>query len=91
MRISFTYEVDDTNLIFLGLELSVDSDHSFFSKTHFKPMAGNSYLHTESNHHPRWIHNVPYGQFYRLRLKKIDFEKQSLVLKNTFFEASLIK
>lgn len=64
--IEFTHILDNQKLVFLDLELMVDDEHRIISRTHFKPSAGNSYLRARSHHHPRWIKNVPLGQFCRL-------------------------
>lgn len=85
--ITFTYVVDEKSLVFLDLELRVD-DKVIHSRTHFKLDAGNSHLHAR-NHHPRWIKNIPFGQFCRLRRTctlKNDHEEQSLILKSKFKE-----
>lgn len=87
--ISFTHVVDDRKLVFLDLELSGEDDGTISSKTHFKPSGGNSYLHASSNHHPRWIRNIPFGQFCRLHrtcTKRLDYEEQGAILKRKFAE-----
>lgn len=87
--IEFTHVLDEKCLVFLDLELQSDQDGNIFSKTHFKPSGGNSYLHAKSNHHPRWIQNVPFGQFCRLRrtcTKKEDYLEQSKLLMQKFSE-----
>lgn len=87
--ITFTHVVDDTSLIFLDLDLRIDEEGMILSKTHFKPSAGNCYLHAKSHHHPKWIRNIPYGQFCRQKrtcTKKGDYEKQKSILKNKFLE-----
>lgn len=41
------------------------------------------------HHHPKWIHNIPYGQFCRLRrtcTRKSDYEKQGSILKRKLLE-----
>lgn len=43
--------------------------------------AGKSYLHANSNHHPHWIKNVPFGQFCTLRQ---DYVEQGAILKRKF-------
>lgn len=95
--ISFTHVVDNTSLVFLDLDLQIE-EGSIISKTHFKPSAGNSYLHAKSHHHPKWIRNIPHGQFCRLKktcTKKSDYEKQGSIVKKKFlekgYEESLIK
>lgn len=95
--IEFTHVIDEKCLVFLDLELQGDLDGNIFSKTHFKPSGGNSYLHAKSNHHPRWIHHVPYGQFFRLRCTctKKDYLEQSRLLtqkcKEKCYDASHIE
>lgn len=59
----FTHMIDEKSLVILDLELQADDDGGIYSRTHFKPSAGNSYLYACCHHHPRWIRNVPFGQF----------------------------
>lgn len=65
--ICFTHVLASHSLIVLDLELRSTHDGSILSKMHFKPSAGNSYLHANTNHHPCWIKNVAFGQFCRLK------------------------
>lgn len=70
-------------------QIKGNSDGDIFSKTHFKPSGGNSYLHAWCYHHPRWIKNVPYGHFCRLRrtcTRKEDYLDQSELLRKKFQE-----
>lgn len=53
-------------MAFLDLELShYNSD--IIAKGYTKPSAGNSFLHYQSCHFPKWIDNIPKSQFCRLR------------------------
>lgn len=66
----------------------VDYSH-IISWMHFKPSAGNSYLHARSHHQLRWIKNVPFGQFCWLRGKCTclqDYDEQSDLLRKRFLE-----
>lgn len=66
LGILFTHVIDAHHLVFLDLELSSDIEGHILSKTHFKSKACNLYLHAQSNHHPRWIRNVPKGPILQI-------------------------
>ncbi|XP_018422194.1 PREDICTED: protocadherin gamma-B1-like [Nanorana parkeri] len=86
--LSFTHVTDQRSLVFLDLELT-HSEGKIITKTHFKPTAGNSYLHFKSCHHPLWKRNVPKGQFCRISkncTNKEDYVQQSHILKSKFLE-----
>lgn len=54
-----------------------------------KLTAGNSYLHHNSCHYPKWTQNIPKGQFCQLRqncTRDTDYIKQSTILKRTFLD-----
>lgn len=52
--IHFKSVANPNDLLFLDLELFHDQDSTICSQTHFKPTAGNSYLHRKSCHHKKW-------------------------------------
>lgn len=84
--LAFTHVFDSNNLIFLDLELS-HKDGSIIARNYTKPTAGNSYLHVHSCHYPKWIKNIPKGQFCRLRqncTRDIDYAASSISLKKKF-------
>lgn len=64
--LSFTAVTDEKNLAFLDLELFHDNT-TICAQNYAKPTAGNSVLHFESCHHPRWGNNIPKSQFCRLK------------------------
>lgn len=78
-----------SNAHFLDVDLSHDDSGKICSDIHFKLMAGNSYLHQKSCHHPAWKKNIPTCQFCRLQrnstLKK-DYRSQGLILKQQFIQ-----
>lgn len=83
MGLSFTSVHDSTHLTFLDLDLYHENG-CIHVKNHYKPTAGNSYLHYHSCHHPRWLNNVPKIQFCQLRhnyTKQADYQAQGITLK----------
>lgn len=52
--LSFTFVTDPTSLVFLDLELGHNGD-TICARNDVKPTAGNSYLHYNSCHYPKWI------------------------------------
>lgn len=88
MGLSFTSVHDKTHLAFLDLDLFHDTGR-IHAKNYCKPTAGNSYLHYNSCHHPRWLKNIPKSQFCRLRhncTMQSDYQTQSINLKQKFIE-----
>lgn len=88
-EILFIHVVDRSTLVFLDLELGHNTSGQITYKTHFKPTAGNSYVHAKSGHHKRWIRNIPEGQFGRLRRtcsELTDYITLGGVLKKKFVE-----
>ncbi|XP_075440692.1 uncharacterized protein LOC142485864 [Ascaphus truei] len=67
MDLKFTYNVNKNTIVFLDLELEAHLNGEIITKTHFKTVATNSYLHNNSNHYKRWLANIPRGQFLRIR------------------------
>lgn len=66
LGIEFTMVQDREKLLFLDLELSHE-DGEIHSKTHFKPTAGNSYVHRKSCHLSRWKDKISQSRFRRLK------------------------
>lgn len=94
--IHFKSVTDPNELIFLNLELYHDQDFKLCSLTHFKPTAGNSYLHRKSVNclHKKWISNIPYSQFCLLERNCIsikDYKAQSQVLGKNFWRKAIMK
>lgn len=86
--LSFTSVMDPSTIAFLDLELGHDGP-IITSKNYTKPTAGNSYLHFKSCHFPKWITNIPKGQFCRLRqncTKDSDYIELSTDLKRKFLD-----
>lgn len=55
--------------------------------TYFKQVDSNSYLEFSSGHHDAWKHNVPFGQFRRVRkncTEETTFEIQAEKIKQRF-------
>lgn len=87
--IKFTHVVDAKSLVFLDLELASDVDGNNTPKTHFKETMGNSYLHQEICHHPKWKENIPYSQFCQLCRNCThirDYDDQAVILTKKFQE-----
>lgn len=86
--LSFTFVTNSNTLPFLDLELGHDEVTStIVSKNYIKSTAVNSYLLYNSCHNPKWINNIPKGQFCRLRqncTRENDYVDQSLLLKKKF-------
>lgn len=86
--LSFTFVANPNTLMFLDLELGHNEVTStIVSKNYIKPTAGNSYLHYNSCNFPKWINNIPKGQFCRLQqncTRESDYVDQSLLLKKKF-------
>lgn len=66
-QIKFTYVCDPDTLVFLDLEVRHENNR-IVTKNHFKPSSGNSYLHQNSCHLPRWKRNIPFSQYCRLNV-----------------------
>lgn len=86
--LSFNHESNMTSLAFMDLELGHD-EHNIYAKNYTKPKAGISYLHFKSWHYPKWITNMPKGQFCHLRqncTRDTDYIELSAPLKVKFLE-----
>lgn len=42
-------------------------DNKLHTKRYFKPVDSNNYVMPLSNHHPRWVQNIPLGQMCRVK------------------------
>lgn len=62
--ISLSYEISQTYIHFLDLEISVNNtmDDLAFT-TYFKPTNRNGYIPVDSCHHDQWLKSIPHGQF----------------------------
>lgn len=81
--LTFTSEHHPLQLAFLDL-LLFHEDGKILAKNYAKPTAGNSFLHHQSCHHPRWISNIPKSQFCRLRrncTRQLDYITEGSLLK----------
>lgn len=88
MGLKFTSVMDGERLAFLDLELFFASN-KIHAKNFTKPTAGNSFLHYNSCHHPRWLNNIPKSQFCRLKkncTRSEDYDIQSQALKDKFLK-----
>lgn len=62
---------------------------NFYTKAYFKPSDRNSYIPIQSGHHPRWLRNIPKGQFMRIRrncTEDTDYYDQASLIKQRFVE-----
>lgn len=66
MGLSFTSVSDSNKLAFLDLKL-FHHDNTICTQNYTKPTSGNSYLHYNRCHHPRWINNIPKSELCRLK------------------------
>lgn len=83
-----TSQMSAEKIYFLDLEVRIHNG-GFTTKTFFKPTDRNGYFPQDSCHHPRWIKNVPKGQFRRIRkncTSDQDYEVQSTLLLKRFQE-----
>lgn len=95
--ITFTLNFNKTEIEFL--DIIIQSHNSTIStKTYFKPVDSNSYIHYSSFHHKKWLQNIPYSQFKRIRRNctyKEDFIQQTDTIRKRFsakkYPAKLIK
>ncbi|XP_075448365.1 uncharacterized protein LOC142490239 [Ascaphus truei] len=67
MDLRFTFDINKYSINFLDLELMVNNKNEIVTKTFFKKVSTNAYLHFNSNHYHKWLENVPRGQFLRIR------------------------
>lgn len=84
--LSFTGNISKTNLEYLDIELTSVDAH-IITKTFFKTVGCNSLPNFQSSHYKKWLINVPYGQFRRLRKncsRDIDFESQCKIMESCF-------
>ncbi|XP_075448371.1 calcium uptake protein 2, mitochondrial isoform X1 [Ascaphus truei] len=89
MGLKFTHTVHPSTIVFLDLELFIGTENQIQTRTHFKSVSANSYLHYGSNHYKKWLNNVPKSQFYRIRRncsEDSDFASQGKDLSNKFLE-----
>lgn len=76
----------NNKLAFLDLEL-FHYENTICAQNYTKSTSGNSYLHFNSCHHPRWVKNIPKSQFCRLKhncTRLQDYETHGLLLKAKF-------
>lgn len=66
--LQFTFEISDSSLSFLDIQLSVQPDsHALSTSVFYKPTDSHSYLLFSSSHPPSTKNSIPYSQFLRLR------------------------
>uniref|UniRef100_A0A8C5PH59 Helix-turn-helix domain-containing protein n=1 Tax=Leptobrachium leishanense TaxID=445787 RepID=A0A8C5PH59_9ANUR len=86
--ISLTTDISDAKVHFLDLEI-LREGNTLITKTYFKQVDINSFIHIESCHHAPWLTNIPKGQILRIRRncsKLSDFEEQAELLKKQFVQ-----
>ncbi|CAH2329928.1 Hypothetical predicted protein, partial [Pelobates cultripes] len=88
VNLIFSPVFSQNEINFLDLTIFIE-DEKIKTKTFFKPTDANSFINTESNHHPNWLRGVPRSQFTRIRRNCTDektFLDQASFLKNKFLE-----
>lgn len=88
LGLSFTHVADPDTLAFLDLELCHDNK-TIYARNFTKPTAGNSFIHYDSCHHPRWVNNIPRSQFCRLRrncTRDSDYDTHGQLLSKKFLD-----
>ncbi|XP_075208070.1 uncharacterized protein LOC142312966 [Anomaloglossus baeobatrachus] len=74
------------NIHFLDLVI-FHQDHKILTKTFFKKVDANDYIHYNSKHYNKWLQNIPLNQYKRIRrncTQDIDFNEQVEVLRQRF-------
>ncbi|XP_075433352.1 uncharacterized protein LOC142470641 [Ascaphus truei] len=92
-NLKFTSTVSATTINFLDLCIYVE-DGTIKTKNYFKEVDANNYILQSSCHLNKWIENIPYGQYRRLKRNCTDnhiFEEQSTVLSRRFSERNYNK
>lgn len=87
-NISLTWKIDDKQIQFLDLDISIDNNR-LITKTHFKEVTRNSYLPITSCHHQPWLFNIPKGQLIRVRrncTKESDYKIQADLVGKRFMD-----
>ena len=64
--LKFTWEISETSVIFLDINISVQ-DNDLATSVHYKPTDSHSYLLYSSSHPSHVKDSIPYSQFLRLR------------------------
>lgn len=85
-NIKFTSQWSSEEINFLDVTI-YRQDNKLGTKVFFKPTDRNSYLPTQSGHHPLWLKNSPKGQIVRVKRncsQTDDFNSQSKVLTERF-------
>lgn len=80
--IKLTGTISPHSIDYLDITLTMENS-TIISKTHFKEVDTYSLLHFRSAHYKRWLTNVPYGQFCRLRkncTRDQDFDTQAATM-----------
>ncbi|XP_075462091.1 protein-arginine deiminase type-2 isoform X2 [Ascaphus truei] len=88
MNLKFTFNINPLTIDFLDLTLFIENG-LIETKTFYKKVDANTYLLASSNHNPRWINNIPKGQFLRTKRncsQEAIFNTQANELKTKFFE-----
>ncbi|CAI9595210.1 unnamed protein product, partial [Staurois parvus] len=88
LNIKLSFQYDYFTISFLDLTL-FNTGNTISTKSYFKPTDRNSFIPKDSCHLPRWLANIPRGQFLRIHrncTNREDFITQSNILKNRFIE-----
>ncbi|OCT98704.1 hypothetical protein XELAEV_18010935mg, partial [Xenopus laevis] len=88
LNIRLTSNYSSVSVNFLDLNIFVESG-KFETSLYRKPTDCNGYILRTSCHHKKWLKNIPYSQFNRIKRncsKNIDYEKESTILTEQFKE-----
>ncbi|XP_073417913.1 uncharacterized protein [Dendrobates tinctorius] len=84
--LEFTPHISNTQMDFLDITFYIKNS-KIYTKTFFKKVDSNSYVHFKSSHYSKWLFNIPHNQFQRIRkncTEDEDFNNQAEVLKGRF-------
>ncbi|KAM4018944.1 uncharacterized protein ACNLHF_028338 [Anomaloglossus baeobatrachus] len=86
--LTFSPMVKKDSIDFLDLTIT-HTEGVIHTKTFFKKVDSNGYIHVSSNHYNKWLLNVPRNQFQRVRRNctlDVDFKIQANTLKERFLD-----
>lgn len=86
--LTFSGECNNNTLNYLDITLYIDNN-KVCTKNYFKQVDCNSFLDYKSQHHRKWLNNIPFGQFRRIRrncTKNGDYVAQGGILRKRLKE-----
>ncbi|XP_044133679.1 N-formyl peptide receptor 3-like [Bufo gargarizans] len=87
-NLKFTSNIGGEKVEFLDIEITRRKNR-YLCNTFHKPTAKNGYIPFSSCHLPRWLTNIPFGQFRRLKrncTEEDKFEEEAIGMSNQFKE-----